>query len=359
MIYFDNAAAMCPVPEVLDYFRQCSERCFANQEAGHGAGYELRRELSQAEDALALTLAGKPFKTAWADSGTGLCNMVAALPVLKGGNIVTTPLEHPALIAALSRSGAEIRLLPLLKNGLVDWEKGAALLDSKTRLIALFHVQSELGLIQEYPQLRELAPKALLMYDTVQSVGKMPLPEADMLTVSGHKLGAPGGAALVYNPAKISPAEFEAMRSRNYLFGRIEPATALTLAHAVRRRTDDSEIRKINEFLRRELTAKPLPNGRYAQTTIPAENASPYILHLFLPGYQGQVLVRMLSESGIYLSSGSACQAESDRPSPALTALGFSRTDGYSGLRLSFSESNTMEEAALFADTFRKAVAGY
>ena len=93
--------------------------------------------------------------------------------------------------------------------------------------------------------------------------------------------------------------------------------------------------------------------------TVPAESAANNILHLLLPGYQSGVLVRMFSAENIMLSAGSACQSETDEPSFILQALNFSKTDAFSGLRLSFSAENTLEEAGQFLLTMDKILRNY
>ena len=93
--------------------------------------------------------------------------------------------------------------------------------------------------------------------------------------------------------------------------------------------------------------------------TIPPQYASPWILHVTAPGYQGGVLVRMLSEEGVCVSSGSACASETKKPSPALTALGFRKADAFSGLRFSFDRNTTMEEAKKMLSSLEKVLKNY
>ena len=93
--------------------------------------------------------------------------------------------------------------------------------------------------------------------------------------------------------------------------------------------------------------------------TVPADNSAVNILHIILPGYQAGVLVRMFSAEGIMLSSGSACQSESDEPSLVLQALKYSKSDSYSGLRISIAGSNTMEEAETLLVKLEKILKNY
>ena len=347
MIYFDQAAAMMPEPEVLDFYRSAAAQYFANQEAGHGAGYQLRRMLEDAGKRLLSALdADSGMKILWADSGSTLFHLFSHLPEFSAGAIVTDPFCHPALAAALKRTGAEI----------------LHTFDPAKRIVLEAHtaVQSETGAWNQNP-----LPRVPLLLDTIQSAGKFAMPDADFLTVSGHKLGAPGGAALLYrDPAGERSKAFSRMRHTLYLAGRPEPAQIFAMVFAAERwqakRAERLQtVTAINTFLRQELPKIQLPGRKFPQITLPQEKSSPYILHFLLPGMQSGVMVRMLSESGIFLASGSACQAETDDPSPALLAMGYSRADAYSGIRLSFGPANTLPEAQRFLECFAAAVKAY
>ena len=93
--------------------------------------------------------------------------------------------------------------------------------------------------------------------------------------------------------------------------------------------------------------------------TIPEECATPYILHLTARGYQGGVLVRLLSEEGILISSGSACASETRDPSPALTALGYNRNDAYAGLRISLGFQSTENDVKILLSSLEKVLKKY
>ena len=245
-IYLDNAAAAAPEKNVIDFFAAAAMSCYANQEAIHRQAYVLRQKLEVAEKELALALTGDvSAQVVWGSSGTDLFNLLSHAPMLRKGNIVTT-LEHPALLAALKRTGTELRTVPLL-DGKVNLEELGRMADRNTVLVAVHHVQSETGIIQDLPGIRKIitgcAPQALFFSDAIQSAGKLPIPwkEAglDIVSVSGHKLGTPGGAALILRTGKDSTRKnlvefFERSRSREYLAGRPDPATMLTLAYAVK-----------------------------------------------------------------------------------------------------------------------------
>jgi cysteine desulfurase len=174
-IYLDNAAAAAPEKAVIDFFASAAMSCYANQEAIHQQAYAVRQKLEAAENDLAAALTGdSSAKVIWGNSGTDLFNLFSHATMLHKGNIVTT-LEHPALQAALKRTGTELRIVPLL-NGKVDLEELGRLADRNTVLVAIHHVQSETGVVQDLPGIRKVingcAPQALFFSDTIQSAGK-------------------------------------------------------------------------------------------------------------------------------------------------------------------------------------------
>ncbi|MPN50679.1 Cysteine desulfurase IscS [bioreactor metagenome] len=117
--------------------------------------------------------------------------------------------------------------------------------------------------------------------------------------------------------------------------------------------TAHRRVREVNALLRRELSGLELPGGKRSFCTVPEKLASPWILHLMLPGLETGVAVRMLSEAGIMVAAGSACSSESAEPSPALLALGYRRNEAWSGLRISLGPDTGAEEAEKLIEVLR------
>lgn len=376
LIYLDNAAAAQPCQETADLFSAMIMHAFVNQEAAHGLAYNLKQEIAEAEKILSQSLTGDDgVSILWGGSGTTLISALLQLPVFKRGNIVTTELEHPALSAAIQRSGAEPRTVKT-PGGRIALKHLEELLDTKTVLVAVHHVQSETGIIQDLSHMREIieakAPNAMFMADTIQSAGKIPVPwhdaKLDFAVVSGHKLGVPGGSALLYRNRKYNgqadfTAFFKQLRHSEYLLGRPDPAAILTLAHTVKQNIERlhenyAAILKLNMRLRNGLSKISLPQGKIIFTASP-DNASPYIIHFIIPGFQGAVLVRMLSEENIFTASGSACSAESSTPGKTLPAMGFKRSEAYSALRVSLWHSNSESDIDIFISALDKVLRNY
>ena len=374
MAYFDNAAAMPAGTSALEDFCRFAHEFPANQEAIHDAGYAARKRLEQAERELVEALTPSASQTAqviWSHTGSDTIRCTIEAMNLKSGNIVTSKIEHPALLAALKRTHAKIRYVKIASNGLADLESLRELIDSETRLVTLFHVQSETGAKHNLTALKQISKiineqgeNTEFMLDSIQSAGKTAIPwddaKLDYIFVSGHKIGAPGGAAVLTRNKAVRDCYLK-LRHQEYLTGRVEPAAILTMVEAIKRRSTkgfyQEQVGKLNMRLRELLSAMP-PKIKPVITNELTE-ASEYILHCRLPGFQSAVIVRMLSEAGFAVSSGSACAAEAGGPSAALTAMGFKRDDAYSGLRISFSEKNTIEEVESLVETLQKVLSDY
>ena len=359
-IYLDQAAAALPDREVLDFYRQELEHASANQEAAHQLGVDLRHRLEAAKRELSSAITDRDDCTViWGNNGTEILNLLCDSPLVAGKQVLTSQLEHPALLAALQRNAAIVKFAPCNREGVLQIPEQA-----HADFCAFHLVQSELGVKQELHPL----PGVPLFIDAIQAAGKIPIPQFDLAAISGHKFGAPGGAALLINPdfagKKILAQFAHDYRHTQYRCGRPEPALLLTLAFAaksLRSRRDElyRQVIELNLLARKLLSDLPLPGNRRSLCTIPEAHASPYILHLMLPGVQSGVIVRMLSMQGIMVSAGSACASESRTPSAALTALGYSRNLAYSGLRISFGFNTTPEEVKKMAEALKTVLKNY
>lgn len=359
MVYLDHAAAARPPREVLEYFSSLLAEEFANQEAAHRLGYEARRRLDAAAERLAGALFGKgEYAVVWGMNGTELFRLIADSPVVAGRRGLSSLLEHPALTANLQRTAAGLALLRPRRDGTLIPEAAEA-------EFAAFHlVQSELGVLQTPESLFASSPGGVRILDAIQGAGRLPLPEnaADLYVISGHKFGAPGGAAILVDkhaPCAKSFLEFaHRYRHVEYRCGRPEVPVLLAMVFAAELRCRKMHealvrVRDLNRFLRDALSRVELPGGGRCFCTIPEETASPYILHVMLPGVESGVVVRMLSEAGIMVAAGSACSSESRESSAALRALGYRGRDAWSGLRVSLSPESTVDDGKKLVEALR------
>lgn len=376
LVYLDNAAATPADPELLGYFLEQARIFYANPESEHSAGYKVKQRLAAASVDIS-SLFGKflNYKLYWTASATEAFNIIIRCPYFSGGNIVTSPMEHPALREPLSSlKNCEIRKVRISPSGLIDPDSLISELDSETRLVAIHHVQSETGIIQNLPLIRELmdkhAPGSLFLVDTVQSIGKLDIPwdkaGIDIAAIAGHKIGAPSGGALIYREKpnlKISSYLSE-LRSKYHSVGRPDPPVALTLVEAVRRAYEKKNellvwAQFLNGLLRDGLNKMEMPRDAKLNFTSSPDLASPFILSFRITPYQGAVIVRMLGEKGVIISAGSACEASAKRPSAALLAMGVSMEEAYSALRVSFWRETKKEDLDHFLTALREVLSEY
>lgn len=371
-IYLDNAAAVPCGSDAAERFSSYLKQFPGNQESMGFHGNSVRRVLSQASEKVACSLTGTAETSLlWVNSGTEalIAGVEAACIVREKGTIITTPLEHPALEQAIRRSAARhslsVLICPASRRG-IELDQLEKLLNSKTSILAIHHVQSETGAVIDLAAIRALldrkAPQSLLFADTMQSAGKLKIPwleaRIDFAVLSGQKIGAPCGAALLCS--RKYEKSMHSLRSSEHLAGRCVPAVALTLADCAAEALANQPRNfqhavMLKECLFQELEKNHIP----FQKTLPDEMTSPYISHFLLSPYQGAILTRALYEHHISVAPGSACESETPGGSHALTAMGFSGKESFCALRVSTWVKNTPEELAVFARSLAECIARY
>jgi len=379
-LYFDNAAAVPVGPDAMERLAVLTRDFSANQEASGAAGEAARSALAAAERRLLNAFCGSAaqgYSVLWTNTGTDAVRaavMAFLLTPEKHGGVLFTDGEHASFPPALDMLPASCprNHVKLLRDGRIDLDDLARKLGGNTRLAVFHWVQSETGAVQDPAAVRNVlktaAPQAALLVDGIQGAGKLPFDFAaarpDFFLVSGQKLGLPSGAAMLYSDA-FRPA-VKKIRSERHAIGRVPPPFCLLLAETLTGRLAELEnrlthIRAIRTAFLNELK-NVLPDGCWRET-VPAEKASPFIVHLLFSGgprtYQGAILTRIMAKYGASIASGSACDAETGTPSRVLTAMGFGREEAFSAVRVSFFDRNTPEEAAELAHLLARAVREY
>ena len=351
---FDNAAACRPFPWAAELFAEKSLELFANQESSGKLGTVSANAVKAAEEQISAA-AAPGYGVLFCNTGTDAIRaaVCAALSGKQNPRSLTTKGEHPSLLRILEEK-TQTQYCRLSRKGKIQ-----ILPDSVPHLFAVHHVNSETGVIQNPEELKKQLPEqTVFLLDTTQSFCKIPVPGTvpDFLTVSGCKIGAPCGAALLYR--KTFEKQVLSLRQKDHGIGRCVPAAAAVLGEVVSRGIADLErnrknAEKLRKLLRESLSELPV------EFTADTEDSSPWIVHFLLPGYQGGILVRMLNERGITAAAGSACSSETPEPSAVLLAMGYSSAEAYSALRISFSPCNTEEEILFFANTLHDLLKNY
>jgi cysteine desulfurase len=262
---------------------------------------------------------------------------------------VVGPTEHDSVRAAMGRA----KLLGVSADGLIDYAELDRLLEAGPSLVAVQHVNNEMGVIQDIDAIYERVATAgsLLLADCAQSAGKLPLPKADFIAVSAHKQGGPPGvgALLVRDLATLQALGGQ---EKGYRRGTENLPGAAAFAAALGSRPIDIErLADLRAYLDDQIEA--------AGGVVIAAKAPriPTIAAYAMPGVTSASQLVQFDLAGISVSAGSACSSGSMKPSRVLQAMGLAEDVVTSTIRVSFGASTTREEVDAFLAEWRRIAA--
>jgi len=361
-VYFDHAATTPVKPEVVEAMAPYFGPRFGNPSSVHRWGREARVALDEARERVAACMGANADELCFTSCGTEGDNL-AILGVFRTvrarGRVaaVTTPIEHKAVLAAVHevvREGGEERIVPVLNTGVIDEAAYHRSMDERVAVASVMWVNNEVGVIQPIKQLAEHAKAAGAVFHTdgVQAFAKVEVNARetpfDLLTISGHKLGAPKGIGALYirRGTPLEPMMHGGSQDRGRRPGTENVAFAVGLAVAAElamaeREAECTRLLNFREQIERELLA------RIPDAIIHGAGASraPHITNISIPGLSSESLLMALDLRGIACSAGSACQSGSVSASHVLSAMGVSVDNANAALR--FSTGILTDEAAV------------
>ena len=376
MIFLDAAATTPVRREVLEAMWPYLTGEFGNPSSRHSLGDAAATALAGARAATARALGCRPGEITFTSGGTEADNLAvkgialarrAADPLLD--RVVISAVEHPAVEESaryLERvHGVAVDVVPVDRHGRVAEEALAAVLRPETALVSVMYANNEVGTVQPIARLAALARAAGIPFhtDAVQAAGWLPLDTAalgvDALSISGHKLGAPkgNGALFVRGRTRLEPVIHGGGQERGRrsgtenVAGAVALATALTLAGEAQAERAARVAALRENFIRTVLAGVP----GAVLTGHPAERL-PSVASFCFPGTSGESVLLELERQGVICSSGSACAAGSDEPSPVLLALGIEPAVAQTAVRFSFDATVTAAELQEAAAAVRTAV---
>ena len=369
MIYLDQAATTAIRREVLEAMWPHLTADFGNPSSHHEVGEAAARALADARAAVAAALGVRPTEVIFTSGGTEAANLAIKGIVLastRGRHIVTSAIEHPAVLEScdyLARfHGAEVTVLPVDADGLVDPAQFAAALRDDTALATIMYANNEIGTVQPIIELAAIARTRGVPFhtDAVQAAGWLTIDltelGVDALSISGHKLGAPKGigALAVRGRIPLEPLVHGGGQERARRSGTENVAGAVGIATALRLGAIADSQRVAT--LRDSFIAEVLETIPDARLTGSASHRLPGHASFCFPGTSGESVLLGLESRGIVCSSGSACAAGSDEPSAVLLALGIPPEVAQTAVRFTFGEEITAEQLAEVARELRTAV---
>ena len=366
-VYADNAATTPVSREVLAAMMPCFEGSFGNPSSLHAKGREAKVMLDDARARIAKVLGCDPSEIYFTSSGTEADNWAirgAAMRMRekKGRNhIITSKIEHPAVLRtceALEREGFRVTYIGVDADGVVNLDEIRDVISDKTALVAIMFANNEVGTIEPIEELCAIAHSAgaLMFTDAVQAFGSVDfdlstLP-VDMLSISGHKIGAPKGIGLLFvrrgvvidnliNGGGQEKRKRGGTENMPYIVGF---AKAVELAKE--RINELPRVAKMRDRLIEELTKIP-----YSKLNGHRTNRLPGTVNVGFEFIEGESLLLWLDIAGICASTGSACSSASLEPSHVLLAMGVPHEKAHGSLRISISKDTTDEDIDYIIET--------
>ena len=341
---------------------------FGNPSGAHQVARAARAAVDEARDALGAVLGVPPGGIVFTAGGTEADNL-AVLGVLaaRSGAVVVSAVEHPAVMEAALASGQEIRVAAVDADGLVRPDALAVLLDRDVALVSLQLANHETGVIQPLRDLarvvRRRSPAAVLHTDAVAAAPWLDLAAeaqmADLVSLSGHKLGGPQGVGLLAIRGQPSiravvhggGQERELRSGTHNVAGIVGMAAAATVA-AARRADVGVTVSRQRDLLARRLKSS-IPDLVVTGASGPL---LPGHLHIRIPGAESEALLVLLDEAGVCASAGAACASGAMEPSPILLAMGIPKDEALTSLRLTLGSTTTDAEVEFAAEVIPAAV---
>lgn len=387
MIYLDNSATTRQYDEVTDLMVRLQKDYFGNPSSLHSMGFEAGNYLFDAREEISRTFPydGRIiFTSGGTESDNTAIFSVCRKMRRRGNKIITTEVEHPAVLECMKRlkdDGYQVEYLKADVNGYVEPQALKAALDENTILVTMMAVNNEVGtiepvlpcynIVQEFNQL--YGTKILFHTDAVQAFGKMSFADApfDLISISGHKFHGPKGIGALYvrKGVDIPPYILGGGQENGYRSGTENTPGIAGLGLAAKMTTENlfekqMKMAKVNDYFRKAVVEE-IPdvqlNGFEEQGMELTDFGTrcPSVINFSFLGTRGEVLLHTLEQDGIFVSTGSACASHHTGDSHVLQAMSMNHKEIESAIRFSFSEFNTLEEMDFVIDRLKAAVARF
>ena len=357
MIYMDNAATTRITDSVFEAMLPYLKENYGNPSAIYSLGQRSRAAIENSRIKIAEILGVKASEIYFTSSGSESDNWALKGSLLPNqeNHLISSRIEHPAVLNSLKKIeswGGQASLVSVDEEGFVDLREIENSIKDSTRLISIMFANNEIGTIEPLAEISKIAREKNILFhtDAVQAIGNIKFKikniGVDMLSLSGHKLGAPKGVGVLYLREGIDLDNF--LDGGEQERGRRASTENLASIVGLARAMEDAynNIEDYSSYTRdlRDYTIEKLLNIDGIILNGPREKRLPGNINITLKNTKPQTMVQYLDMFDICVSSGSACAAGSINPSHVLRAIGRSEEDSLSMLRLSLNHENTKEE---------------
>ena len=372
-IYLDNAATTAIKPEVLDAMMPYLTEKYGNASSIHSFGAECNVACENARKQVAKVINAKDneiyFTSGGSESDNWVLKSVAYMKKDKGRHIITSTIEHPAVLQTcefLAREGFEVTFVNVDDKGILKVDELEAAIRPDTILISIMFANNEIGTIQPIRKIGEIArSKGILLHtDAVQAYGHIPIDveadNIDLLSASAHKIHGPKGVGMLYmkNNVKLLPLLHGGPHERKRRAGTLNVPGIVGFGKAAELASQhmDENAKKVTE-LRDYLMDRMLKEIPHSRLNGDKERRLPGNVNISFQYIEGESLLKLVDMKGICASTGSACASGSLDPSHVLLGIGLPHEIAHGSLRMTLSEFNTKEEMDYTVEAVKEVVA--
>ena len=358
-IYLDNNATTRIADEVEQAMMPYLERDYGNPSSIYDLGREAKEAVERARRQVAKLINARPRSVIFTSGGSEADNLalkgVAFALGDKGKHIITTAVEHPAVMSTcrfLEGLGYRLTYLGVDEDGWLEPKRLEKALTDDTILVSIIMANNEVGTILPIKELGAIARRkgALFHTDAVQAVGKIKVDvaelEVDMLSLSGHKFHGPKGVGALYvrRGVKLEPVVHGGKQEVGLRAGTENVPAIVGLGKAAELAMQAPRCSAAIAALRNKLEAEIRRLVPEARLNGHRTERLPNTLNLTLPELRGESIVLAMDQHGVSLSSGSACKSGSPEPTHVLIAMGRSEEEAHCSVRFSLSHHTTEED---------------
>lgn len=374
-IYFDNAASTRPFLEVSEELRRYMDAEYANPSSLHKKGLEASKSLKYAAEGIlkVLNLKINDRKVYFTSGATEAANLAIRGTVQKSENIkkceiITTTIEHPCVSEVCGyyeKQGIKVHYVNVDQYGQIDADLLVSSVTDATKIVSIIWVNNEFGAVQPVgdiiKRVRQIKKDVIVHIDAVQGFAKVAgdLSDADLITISAHKFHGPKGvgALIAKKNATLAPIIFGGGQQDGLRSGTINAPLIQAMGKAceIILQNDFGDKIKNMQILLYDLLAKEFGEENI-NTKIRESSYSPYILNVSFEGQKGEVILHMLEEDGIYVSTASACASTKRNKDSPLYSIGLPKSKVESAIRISFGAFNTMQEVYTLVEKLKNTI---
>lgn len=365
--YFDHAATTKTKEEVLREMIPYFTLNYGNASSIYSIGRRARKAVEEARKKVAKAINADSKEIYFTSCGSESDNLaikgIAYANREKGNHIITTKIEHPAVLHTcqhLAREGFEITYLNVDNEGLISLQELEEAITNKTILISIMFANNEIGTIQPIKEIGQIAKKHNIYFhtDAVQAVGNVRIDvrdlNIDLLSMSAHKFYGPKGVGALYarTDVKFDKIQDGGHQERNKRAGTENVAGIVGIGKAIEliyKNFDEynNKLLNLRDYYIKQIEEKI----QYVKLNGHRTKRLPGNANISFKFVDGEALLLNLDTKGICASTGSACTSGSLDPSHVLLAIGLPHDVAQGSLRITFGEDNTKEDVDFLVDT--------